>query len=85
MKKYFDRLKKGRRVKVLGKNETPVKNATVQFKMEYSEKMYDEPMYWCHIESTEKKYNRNKGKPTTVSSISFIEGRAYFITKLQYK
>lgn len=52
--KYFDHLEKGRRVKILGKNETPVKNATVQFKMEYSEEMYDEPMYWCHIESTEK-------------------------------
>ena len=85
MKKYFDRLKKGQRVKILGKNETPIKRATVQFKLAYSEKMYDEPMYWCHIESTEKKYNRNKGKTISVSSVSFTEGRAYFITELQYK
>ncbi len=60
MKKYFDRLKKGQRVKILGKNETPIKGATVQFKLAYSEKMYDEPMYWCHVETTEKKYVKNK-------------------------
>ena len=36
MEKYFDKLRKGRKVKVLGRNETPVKNATIQFKLAYS-------------------------------------------------
>ena len=86
MEKYFDKLRKGRKVKVLGMNETPVKNATIQFKLAYSEKMYDEPMYWCHIVTTEKKYKKyNSLKNPTVSSISFTEGRAYFLSELQYK
>jgi len=85
MKKYFDRLKKGQRVKILGKNETPIKRATVQFKLAYSEKMYDEPMYWCHVETTEKKYVKNNEGPPTVHSRNFTEGRAYFITEMQYK
>ena len=85
MKKYFDRLKKGQRVKILGKNETPIKRATVQFKLAYSEKMYDEPMYWCNVETTEKKYVKNNEGPPTVHSRNFTEGRAYFITEMQYK
>ena len=81
----FDKLRKGKKVKILGKNETPIKDATIQFKLAYSEEMYNEPRYWCHIVTTEKRYNKkNNLKSPTISSISFTEGRAFFISELQY-
>ena len=83
MKKYFDRLQKGQEVKILGKNETPIKKATIRFKIPYSEEMHGEPLYWWHIEAIEKRKVTRNGISMIEENI-FTEGRAFFITQLKY-
>lgn len=85
MKKYFDRLKKGQEVGILGKNETPIKSATAQFKLPYSEMMYGEPKYWCHIKTIQKRTISYKREMPTVETKVITEGRAFFLSQLKYK